>query len=78
MVCLGGRRCLQLGGGIVSRMSEHAGWLLLHGTPLTPQIWNGVVDYLRGYGPVQCPEITPTAGSRDAQAALAAQLAAAL
>ena len=59
-------------------MSEHAGWLLLHGTPLTPQIWNGVADYLRGYGPVQCPEITPTAGRQGAQAALAAQLAAAL
>jgi hypothetical protein len=27
-------------------------WLLLHGTPLTPQVWDGVPGYLRRYGPV--------------------------
>jgi hypothetical protein len=27
-------------------------WLLLHGTPLTPQVWDGVAGHLRRYGPV--------------------------
>jgi len=53
-------------------------WLLLHGTPLTPQVWDGVAGYLRGYGPVWRPDVTPAAGSPDAQAALATQLASAL
>jgi pimeloyl-ACP methyl ester carboxylesterase len=53
-------------------------WLLLHGTPLTPQVWDGVAEYLRGYGQVWSPDVTPAAGSRDSQAALAAQVADAL
>jgi 3-oxoadipate enol-lactonase len=53
-------------------------WLLLHGTPLTPQVWEGVAGYLREYGPVWCPDISPGAGSRDAQAALAVHLVAAV
>jgi len=51
------------------------GWLLLHGTPLTPQVWDGVAGYLREYGPVWCPDVSPVAGVRDTQAALAAHLA---
>ena len=27
-------------------------WLLLHGTPLMPQVWDGVAGDLRRYGPV--------------------------
>jgi hypothetical protein len=27
-------------------------WLLLHGTPLTPQVWDGAAGHLRRYGPV--------------------------
>jgi pimeloyl-ACP methyl ester carboxylesterase len=50
-------------------------WLLLHGTPLTPQVWDGVAGHLRRYGPVWCPDISPAAGQPDAQAALAAPLA---
>jgi pimeloyl-ACP methyl ester carboxylesterase len=65
--------------GIVIGMSEtSARWLLLHGTPLTPQVWDGVAGYLRGAGPVWCPDVSPAAGSRGAQAALAAQLASAV
>jgi pimeloyl-ACP methyl ester carboxylesterase len=54
------------------------GWLLLHGTPLTPRVWDSVVGYLRRYGPVWCPEVSPEAGSGEAQAALAARLVPAL
>jgi len=53
-------------------------WLLLHGTPLTPQVWDGVAGYLRGYGPVCCPDVSPAAGGRDTQAALAGHLASVL
>lgn len=53
-------------------------WLLLHGTPLTPQVWDGVAGYLRGYGPVWSPDVSPAAGSRDTPAALAAHLVSAL
>jgi pimeloyl-ACP methyl ester carboxylesterase len=59
-------------------MSEaSARWLLLHGTPLTPQVWRNVAGYLREGGPVWCPDVSPTAGSLAAQATLAARLASA-
>jgi hypothetical protein len=45
-------------------------WLLLHGTPLTPQVWDGVTGYLQDYGPVWSPDVSPGAGVRDVQAAL--------
>ena len=51
-------------------------WLLLHGTPLTPAVWDGVAAYLAQSGTVSCPAVTPPAGARDAQGALAAWLAA--
>jgi pimeloyl-ACP methyl ester carboxylesterase len=51
-------------------------WLLLHGTPLTPAVWDGVTAYLAQSGTVSCPAITPPVGARDAQGALAARLAA--
>jgi pimeloyl-ACP methyl ester carboxylesterase len=53
-------------------------WLLLHGTPLTPQVWDGVAGYLRDYGPAWSPDVSAVAGSQDAQAALAAHLVSAL
>ena len=53
-------------------------WLLLHGTPLTPQVWEGASGYLRRYGPVWSPDVSPAEGSQDAQAALAAGLVSAL
>jgi hypothetical protein len=41
------------GVGIVTGMDGPGGrWLLLHGTPLTPQVWDGVAGHLRRYGPV--------------------------
>jgi pimeloyl-ACP methyl ester carboxylesterase len=49
-------------------------WVLLHGTPLTPAVWDEVAAYLRPSGPVVCPEITPPGGVRDAQHDLAARL----
>jgi pimeloyl-ACP methyl ester carboxylesterase len=53
-------------------------WLLLHGTPLTPRVWDDVAGQLGGYGPVWCPDVSPVAGGRDTQAALAARLVSAL
>ena len=53
-------------------------WLLLHGTPLTPQVWDGVARHLREYGSVWSPDVSPAAGSRDTQAAMAAHLVSAL
>jgi pimeloyl-ACP methyl ester carboxylesterase len=52
--------------------------LLLHGTPMTPQVWDSVAGYLREYGPVWCPDVSPGADGRDPQAALAGHLASAL
>lgn len=53
-------------------------WLLLHGAPLTPQVWDRVAGYLRRSGPVWCPDVSPAAGGRDTQAALAVRLVSAL
>lgn len=65
--------------GIVIRMSGHRDrWLLLHGTPLTPEVWDGVAAYLGEYGPIWSPDASPGAGSPDAPAALAGHLAAAV
>jgi pimeloyl-ACP methyl ester carboxylesterase len=63
-------------------------WLLLHGTPLTPEVWDDVAACLAPSGPVLCPAITPAAApavtgaiapggeARDAQQTLAVRLAA--
>ena len=51
-------------------------WLLLHGTPLTPAVWEDVAAYLTQSGAVWCPSISPPAGTPDAQGAVAAPLAA--
>jgi pimeloyl-ACP methyl ester carboxylesterase len=67
------------GTGIGMGMSEpDEQWLLLHGTPLTSQVWDGVAEYLQGHGPVWRPDVTPVAGGPDTQAALAVRLASAL
>jgi pimeloyl-ACP methyl ester carboxylesterase len=64
--------------GIGLGMSGPRGrWLLLHGAPLTPQVWDGVAGHLREYGSVWCPDVSPAAGGTDAQATLAARLASA-
>ena len=51
-------------------------WLLLHGTPLTPAVWDGVAACLTRSGTVLSPAITPAGDARDAQGALAARLTA--
>lgn len=55
-------------------------WVLLHGTPLTPAVWDDVAVHLGGAGHVLCPDVTPAGGppdAGDAQAALATWLASA-
>jgi 3-oxoadipate enol-lactonase len=37
-----------------------ANWLLLHGTPLTPAVWDGVIPLLDGK--IACPHVVPGAG----------------
>jgi pimeloyl-ACP methyl ester carboxylesterase len=51
-------------------------WLLLHGTPLTPEVWDGVAACLKSSGPVSCPDITPAGEARDVPGTLAARVAA--
>jgi pimeloyl-ACP methyl ester carboxylesterase len=51
-------------------------WLLLHGTPLTPEVWDGVTPFLTPSGPVWCPDISPPGEARDVPGMLAARLAA--
>jgi pimeloyl-ACP methyl ester carboxylesterase len=51
-------------------------WLLLHGTPLTPELWDGVAACLMPSGPVSCPDITSVGEDRDEPGTLAAQVAA--
>ena len=52
-------------------------WVLLHGTPLSPSVWDGVGAHLSRRGHVVCPEATPAGDARDAPAELAARLASA-
>jgi hypothetical protein len=44
--------CAAPGVGIVTGMDGPGRWLLLHSTPLTPQICDGVAGHRRRYGPV--------------------------
>lgn len=53
-------------------------WLLLHGTPLTPEAWDDVAARLSPFGAVDRPAITPDGDAPDAQHAQAAGLAARL
>lgn len=57
---------------------DRRSWLLLHGTPLSPAVWDGISEGLREVGPVQYPDITPAREAIDVQADLAAQVLAAL
>lgn len=53
-------------------------WLLLHGTPLTPAVWDGVADRLGDTGEVSRPPVVPPAGIADSQRAIAGRLLAEL
>jgi pimeloyl-ACP methyl ester carboxylesterase len=53
-------------------------WVLLHGTPLTPAVWDGVAAHLSPQGHVLCPAAAPAGDAghaADAPAELAAWLA---
>jgi 3-oxoadipate enol-lactonase len=50
-------------------------WVLLHGTPLTPAVWDGVAAHLGPRGYVLCPVAAPAGDAADAPAELAARLA---
>jgi pimeloyl-ACP methyl ester carboxylesterase len=52
-------------------------WVLLHGTPLSPAVWDGVSAHLSPRGRVLCPPVAPAGDARDAAAELAAWLASA-
>jgi len=52
-------------------------WVLLHGTPLTPAVWDGVAAHLGRRGQVLCPVVTPEGDAGDAPARIAARLASA-
>jgi pimeloyl-ACP methyl ester carboxylesterase len=51
-----------MAGRRVPMISGHS-WLLLHGTPLTPEIWDDVVALLPGS--VQCPAVVPGQAATD-------------
>jgi pimeloyl-ACP methyl ester carboxylesterase len=51
-------------------------WVLLHGTPLSPAVWDGVAARLSRRGPVRCPAVTLARDGGDATAELAQRLAA--
>ena len=54
------------------------GWLLLHGTPLTPAVWDGVIPLLASHGDVAAPVVVPGFGpATGVQRTLAQRLAAA-
>lgn len=51
------------------------GWLLLHGTPLGPSVWDAVRGHLGDDVPVWTPDVTPTVDDPTPQRMLATHLA---
>ncbi|MGN6694476.1 MAG: alpha/beta fold hydrolase [Aquihabitans sp.] len=49
-----------------------ASWLLLHGTPMSPEVWDGVGPILADVRPVLAPQLRTPHGAVGAQAELAA------
>lgn len=49
---------------------DHEQWLLLHGTPLTPEVWDALVPLLPQQGAPMRPDITPAPDADDVQASL--------
>lgn len=49
-------------------------WLLLHGTPLTPVVWDQVAAQLRPHAPTLTPTVVPAGEVADVQLALAQQV----
>jgi pimeloyl-ACP methyl ester carboxylesterase len=56
-------------------MTADRAWVLLHGTPLDPDVWTELAPRLRSRQPVVAPAVASLAGASDPQAALAARLA---
>jgi pimeloyl-ACP methyl ester carboxylesterase len=52
-------------------MAEQISWLLLHGTPLTPEAWDGVRAALEAVHPVEAPLLPKPDGPADAQGTVA-------
>ncbi len=50
-----------------------ASWLLLHGTPMDPAVWDGVRPLLAASHPVLAPHLATPRSAADAQAELAAE-----
>jgi pimeloyl-ACP methyl ester carboxylesterase len=59
-------------------MNDSSAWLLLHGTPLTPQVWDGIRPYLEAERPVAAPLLPRPADSRAPQAEIAQAVLASL
>ena len=55
-------------------MTAEVCWLLLHGTPLTPVVWDQVAAQLRPHAPTQIPAVIPAGEVADVQRALAQQV----
>ncbi|MEH3156580.1 MAG: alpha/beta fold hydrolase, partial [Gordonia paraffinivorans] len=53
-------------------------WVLLHGTPLGPRVWDDVAADLSRSAPVWAPDLTPTVDDPTPQRSLAVGLAAQL
>jgi pimeloyl-ACP methyl ester carboxylesterase len=49
-------------------------WLLLHGTPLTPAVWDDIAAVLRRTHAVRCPSVLPSLEAPDPQEDVARRL----
>ncbi len=56
-------------------MTVPRAWVLLHGTPLDPDVWTGLSPFLRTQQPVIAPEVNPPVGHPRPQQPLAERLA---
>lgn len=61
--------------GNTGLISTNRRWLLLHGTPLTPEVWQATARHLSSQ-PVEIPDLTAVPDSPEAQRDLAEQIAA--
>ena len=60
---------------VLIEKSSMTNWLLLHGTPLTPSVWDGVIPWLPGHGVVAAPAVMPGLGpAAGVQRSLAREL----
>ncbi len=55
-------------------MADNAIWLLLHGTPLTPEVWDGLRPTLEALHPVTAPQLPRPSAAAGAQAEIAGRV----